>query len=190
MRRAFTLTELMVVVSLIIVMTTLSVPAIQVYLEGREKDMAVQTFAGAVANAQAQAKANFTTTVVRVERAFRTDDAGRMIKDGAGRPFWLDHQRIQILGVGLRQAKTPISGEELRLPKAGGCVPDRPAVHRLAGPRQRRCTARFRRHCVAAAHDRNSGHRRARYLLSGIHPPGRTDSAACRPARLPGRDPE
>ena len=112
MRRAFTLTELVVVISLIIVMTTLSVPAIQVYLESREKDMAAQTFAGAVTSAQALAKANFTTTVVRVERAFRTDDVGRMIKDAAGRPFWLDHQRIRILGVGLHQPQAPIPGED------------------------------------------------------------------------------
>jgi hypothetical protein len=112
MRQAFTLVELIVVMGIIIVLSSLSIPAVHNYLLERQSATAIQTLGGTLLNAQALAQANFTTTAVRVERAFKTDDAGRMIKDASGNPIWLDHQRIRILGVGLRQAGRPIAGEE------------------------------------------------------------------------------
>lgn len=112
MRRAFTLTELLVVLAIIVVMSSLSAPAIYQYMLERQRAAAVQTFSAAVANAQVLAQANFTTVAVRVERAFRTDDAGRMLKDATGRPTWLDHQQIRTLAVGLRQSGRPVAREE------------------------------------------------------------------------------
>jgi len=112
MRQAFTLTELIVVIAIIVVMSALSVPAVHNYLLERQSATAVQTLSGTLVNTQAMAQANFTTTAARVERAFKTDDAGRMIKDASGNPIWLDHQRIRILGFGLRQVRNPIPGEE------------------------------------------------------------------------------
>ena len=113
MRRGFTLVELLVVISLIILLSTLSVPAVHTYLASRQNAVAIQAFSRTVTNAQVLARANFTTTAVRVERAFRTDEAGRMVKDAAGQPIWLDHQQMRILAVGLRQTRDPIPKEEL-----------------------------------------------------------------------------
>lgn len=113
MRRGFTLTELLVVIALIVIMSGLSAPAIHAYLLNREQTLAVRVFSGAVSNAQALARANFTTTAVRVERAFAADDSGRMLRNPAGRPYWLDHQKIRILAVGMHQPQKPVAGEEL-----------------------------------------------------------------------------
>jgi type II secretory pathway pseudopilin PulG len=112
MRRAFTLVELVVVIGIIILMSTMAVPALHNLLLQQQMSSVVQTFGGAVASARATAQSNFTTAAIRVERAFATDDAGEMIKDADGNPRWLNYQRIRTVVLGVRQPQNPIPGEE------------------------------------------------------------------------------
>lgn len=104
-RRAFTLVELMVVVGIILLLVTLTVPAIGPMMASNEESQAVSTINGLLTAAQATAQATGVPVAVRFERAYKVNDRGIMV-DLAGRdttdpafsgPVWLDHQRARIL---------------------------------------------------------------------------------------------
>jgi len=97
MRRGFTLIELMVVVAIIVIVTALAVPDIASLLTTYEKQKTVTTFESLLATAQATARSHFTLAALRIERAFKTDEYGRMVLGPGGELIWLDYQQIRLL---------------------------------------------------------------------------------------------
>ena len=135
MRPAFTLVEMMAVVAMILVMTSLAGPAAHRLILQSQTNSAVHTFSGLVAGAQATAQSHFTTAAVRIERAFKTDEHGQMLKDHAGNALRLPRQQARILVFGMRQPDRPIGHEErafrqlahsgvTRLPREAWLAPD------------------------------------------------------------------
>lgn len=103
--RAFTLVELMVVVGIIIILVSLTAPAVGPMLASNEESQAVSTINGLLTAAQAAAQATGLPVAIRFERAFKVNDRGLMV-DILGQdrmnaafqgPVWLDYQRARIL---------------------------------------------------------------------------------------------
>jgi len=97
MVRAFTLIELMVVTAIILIVSAIAVPSIASLMSIYEQQKAVASFESLLATAQATARSHFTPVALRIERAFKTDERGRMVLGPAGKPIWLDHQQIRLL---------------------------------------------------------------------------------------------
>lgn len=97
MKRAFTLIELMVVVAIIVVVSALAVPSIASLMSTYEKQKGVASFETLLATAQATARSHFTSVALRVERAFETDEYGRMVLGADDQPIWLDYQQVRLL---------------------------------------------------------------------------------------------
>ncbi|MBP7933089.1 MAG: prepilin-type N-terminal cleavage/methylation domain-containing protein [Phycisphaerae bacterium] len=105
MRGGFTLIELMVVVGIIVLLVSLTGPAIGPMLSSNEESQAVSTINGLLTAAQATAQATGLPVAIRFERAYKVNDHGLMV-DVAGQDrtnsgfqgvVWLDHQRARIL---------------------------------------------------------------------------------------------
>jgi len=103
--RAFTLVELMVVVGIIGVLVSVSLPAIGPMLASNEEAQMLNTLDGLLTNAQATTRQLRTSVALRVERAFKTNDLGLMV-DAVGRttldpaftqPVWLDYQQVRLV---------------------------------------------------------------------------------------------
>jgi len=97
MKRAFTLIELMVVTAIVVLVSTIAVPSVNSLVFTYEKQKAVASFESLLATAQATARSCFTPVALRVERAFETDEQGRMVIGPGGEPKWLNYQQIRLL---------------------------------------------------------------------------------------------
>ena len=111
MKRAFTLIELMIVLTIIALAASLAAPAISSVVFSRQQTKAVETFDSLLTVAHGAALSNFTRTALRIERAFETDEEERMVKDGVGNPKWLPHQQARLLVFGNRRPGFEIPGE-------------------------------------------------------------------------------
>ena len=120
MQRAFTLAELLVALSVIVIASSIAAPAIHSLHLHAQRAAAVQTFGAAVAASRATAHGYFTTTALRIERAFETDHHGQMVTDSQGNPRWLNHQQIRRLACGTRKACRPVTGEEYAFRQMAG----------------------------------------------------------------------
>jgi len=103
LRPAFTLVELMVVAAIIVLLVTLSVPAIGPMLKANQTAQAINMLNGLLTTAQTAAEANATPVAIRIERAFAVNGQGIMV-DAQNRPtsnaafsgpVWLDHQQAR-----------------------------------------------------------------------------------------------
>lgn len=113
MKRAFTLIELMVVVAIIVIVSALAVPSINSLMSTYERQKAVASFESLLASAQATARGHFTTVALRIERAFETDEYGRMVLGAGGEPIWLDYQQVRILVFAGWRAQFGSPGEQM-----------------------------------------------------------------------------
>ena len=130
----------MVVAAIIVLLVTLSVPAIGPMLKANQTAQAVNMLNGLLTTAQTAAEANATPVALRIERAFAVNGQGIMV-DAQGRlssnpaftgPVWLDHQqaRYVIYGAKPRQDKYASVFEQLSgtttvaLPKGAWLAPD------------------------------------------------------------------
>ena len=95
-QRAFTLIELMVVASIIILVAAVAIPAIGPMMASNQMSEAVGTLNGLLTTAQTAAVAKGTPVGIRIERAFEIGPHGHMRKPG-GVPIWLDHQQARIV---------------------------------------------------------------------------------------------
>ena len=91
----------MVVVGIIVLLVTITIPAIGPMLASNEQAQVSNTLSGLLINAQATANQTATCVGLRIERAFKTDDLGIMIDgnvaEAGNQPVWLDHQRARFV---------------------------------------------------------------------------------------------
>lgn len=113
MQRAFTLAELVVLLVVMVIALTIAVPGLYQLQLQAQRGAVTRMVSGLMTTAQAEAKGNFTTTAVRVERAFRTDSEGRMLTNADGTAQWRDHQQIRLLATGRRDVFGELIGGRL-----------------------------------------------------------------------------
>ena len=139
----------MVVVGIIVLLVTITIPAIGPMLASNEQAQVSNTLSGLLINAQATANQTATCVGLRIERAFKTDDykpnpLGLMI-DTAGHtpfvlgttgfsadsaytgvPFWLDHQQVRFVTLEGRDQvfRQPAFTKVYDLPKNFWLAPD------------------------------------------------------------------
>lgn len=97
MKRAFSLVELMVVIAIILIVVTLSAISIPAMLRSADQSGAISALESTLALAQTKAQLYCTTVGIRIERAYRTDTNGFMVKDSNGEAIWEDHQQIRLV---------------------------------------------------------------------------------------------
>lgn len=102
----------MVVVGVIIVVVSLTLPAMERMIASSREAMTINTLGGLLTNAQGTAIQLRTSVALRFEPAFRTNDLGLMV-DAAGRtpldpgftqPVWRDHQQVRLLAQSLTRS--------------------------------------------------------------------------------------
>jgi len=95
----------MVVVGIIIILVSLTAPAVGPMLASNDESQAASTVSGLLTAAQTSAQATGLPVAIRFERAYKVDDRGMMV-DVQGRlttnsafsgPVWLDYQRARIV---------------------------------------------------------------------------------------------
>ena len=133
--RAFTLVEMMVVVGIIAVLVSVSLPAFGPMLASNKEAQVLNTLDELLTNAQATACQLRTSVALRVERAFKTNDLGLMV-DAAGKttldpaftqPIWLDYQQVRLvtLAAGRNQVFSQTRDTKVyELPKNFWLAPD------------------------------------------------------------------
>ncbi|HSW44457.1 MAG TPA: hypothetical protein VLM89_02690 [Phycisphaerae bacterium] len=94
----------MVVVGIIVLLVSITVPAVGPMLASNQQARVVNTLNGLLINAQAMTSQTASCVGLRVERAFKTSDLGLMLNDSGmpsaasnTPPVWLDHQQVRFV---------------------------------------------------------------------------------------------
>jgi hypothetical protein len=101
-----------VVAAILVLVAAMALPAVRSIMVQTQRASAVQKLEGLLVETRAVARSRMTTAILRVERAFETDDNGQMLKDLQGNALWKDHQQARILITGYRRADYPRPGVE------------------------------------------------------------------------------
>lgn len=99
----FTLIEMLVVIGIIVVLTALTLISIPGMLTSTNQNQCIQTIESALITAQATSVKYRTRCGIRIERAYKEDKDGFMVKDNNGDAIYLNYQRIKIVILGIRQ---------------------------------------------------------------------------------------
>lgn len=109
MKRAFTLIELMVVIAIIIIIIAVAGIFIPGLLRSSEQSQTIKSIEMAVTTSQANSETYRSSCGLRIERAYKTDLDGFMIKNN-GIPVWQDYQQIKFVAFGIKQSSSPFFG--------------------------------------------------------------------------------
>ena len=125
-RRAFTLTELLVVLAILGIVATLAVPAVGPMFASNQTASAVSTIGSLLVTAQTTARAYGTPVGLRIERALKADSRGYMVERISNKPAFelgvkaafelndflplpLDHQQVRLVAFAPGRPGTPVS---------------------------------------------------------------------------------
>ncbi len=125
-RRAFTLTELLVVLAILGIVATLAVPAVGPMFASNQTASAVSTIGSLLVTAQTTARAYGTPAGLRIERALKVDSRGYMVERMSNKPAFeqgvkaafelndfiplpLDHQQVRLVAFAPGRPGTPVS---------------------------------------------------------------------------------
>jgi len=110
LKRAFTLIEMVVVISIIVIVIALAIPSTGRMMASANLSKDISTIKLSLAVMQSYADGHGVTAGIRIERAFKINKNGMMIKDDNGEAIWKDYQRIVPIVRGEMQHNKPISG--------------------------------------------------------------------------------
>ena len=97
------------VIAIIVMTATFAVVGIPGMIRSGEKTEALAKLDSALTIANAESSMYRTPVAIRIERSYRTDQDGIMLKDTSGNAIWGDHQQIKLAILGHRR-KNPVTG--------------------------------------------------------------------------------
>lgn len=103
---SFTIIELLVVISIIVILSTFAVISIPEMFNSNSEAYFLKSVQSSIIIAQSYSKFYKTRCGIRVERAYKTDSNGFMMKDNNGNALWLNYQRFKFVALGLKQSET------------------------------------------------------------------------------------
>jgi prepilin-type N-terminal cleavage/methylation domain-containing protein len=103
MKYGFTLIEVIVVIGIIVILSSLTMIAVPEMVASSDKTKCIKSIESSLITAQATSLLYKTRCGIRIERAYKTDKDGFMKKDSNGNAIYLDYQRIKFVIFGIRQ---------------------------------------------------------------------------------------
>lgn len=108
MRKAFTLIELIVVITIIVVVASFAAFSLPGFFRSSGYNSTLNTIEMSLIKSQSNAMSYFTTCGIRVERAYETSENEQMIKKN-GKPVYKNFQKITFIVFGFEQNNNRIN---------------------------------------------------------------------------------
>jgi prepilin-type N-terminal cleavage/methylation domain-containing protein len=133
MRKAFTLVELLVALTIIAIVLAAVGPAIDGLLTNAQRNSVVQRLENMVGLAQSTARLLGTDVAIRVERGYQVDTDGLMVKDTLGAAEYEGYQQLRLVARGPRDGMAnSIAALRAFHPVEGAGVVTLPQSYRVA----------------------------------------------------------
>jgi len=129
-RQAFTLIELMVSIAIIFLLVSVSTIAIAALFKSSEKSQAIHVLRSSLTKARSIAMLQGVTAALRIERSFKADERGVMLKKADNSPWWLNRQQIRIVVRGSKRSDDFKGDTLIRTPF--GFIPEQHGFRKIA----------------------------------------------------------